>query len=89
MHVPLLDRTDAAYYAPLQGLQNAGARVYLGMIHAMETLEQRVALARAALPDFGLAAYCGFGRRPPEELAVILRDHVTAAQLADKGFRMA
>lgn len=86
MHIPLLDRTDAAYYAPLEDLSGISARLYLGMIHAMDTIENRVALARAVLPKFGLAAYCGFGRRSPDELATILRDHVFAAQLADKGF---
>ncbi|HEY8580784.1 MAG TPA: hypothetical protein VIL72_12915 [Beijerinckiaceae bacterium] len=89
MHVPLLDRVDEAYYAPLAQLGGTGARVYLGMIHAMDTLERRVALARAVLPDFGLAAYCGFGRRPPDELAAILRDHMAGARLLNGGARTA
>ena len=30
------------------------------------------------LADFGVAAYCGFGRRRPEELGEILDEHLRA-----------
>ena len=66
VHVPALDRTDDAFYAPLKRLDARGARVYLGAIHTMATLKQRLDVARKFLPDFGLAAYCGFGRTPAE-----------------------
>jgi hypothetical protein len=59
-----------------------GARVYLGAIHNMATLQARLDIARKFLPDFGLAAYCGFGRTPPAELPQILRDHLTALRIA-------
>lgn len=78
MHIPLLDRTDAAYYVPLAGLQPEGTRIYLGMIHNMGSFAQRLALARAALPQLGVAAYCGFGRRAPAELPAVLDEHATA-----------
>jgi hypothetical protein len=87
VHIPTLDRADDAFYAPLARLDAKGARVYLGAIHNMATLKQRLAIARKFLPDFGLAAYCGFGRTPPSELPRILQDHLTAldiAGLADK-----
>src|SRR5262245_59163780 len=58
IHIPTLDRSDDAFYAPLRRLDRKGARAYLGMIHSMATLERRVDAARKALPDFGLAAYC-------------------------------
>jgi hypothetical protein len=82
VHIPTLDRTDDKFYAPLRGLDAKGARVYLGAIHNMATLKERVAVARKFLPDFGLAAYCGFGRTPPSEMPRILQDHLAALALA-------
>lgn len=82
VHIPALDRSDEEFYAPLARLTPAGARVYLGLIHSMASFKQRLAVARKFLPAFGLAAYCGFGRIPPEELPQILEDHLTALKLA-------
>ena len=85
IHIPTLDRTDDAFYAPLAKLNAKNARVYLGAVHTMATLPQRVAAARKFLPDFGLAAYCGFGRTPPGEMPRILQDHLDAAKIAGAG----
>ena len=85
IHIPALDRTDEAFYAPLERVETGGARIYLGMIHSMETLAARVAVARKFVPDFGLAAYCGFGRTPPEQLPRILEDHLKALEIAGRG----
>jgi hypothetical protein len=82
VHIPTLDRTDDDFYAPLAGLDVGGARVYLGLIHSMGSFEKRLEIARRYLKDFGVAAYCGFGRTPPEELPKVLQDHVTALKLA-------
>ncbi len=82
IHIPLLDTTDEAFFAPLRELRPRSTRVYLGAIHNMERFEQRVAMARKYLPEFGLAAYCGFGRNPVSELPGILEDHLKAAQTA-------
>jgi hypothetical protein len=82
VHIPTLDRTDDKFFAPLKDLDVKGARVYLGLIHSMDTFKERVAIARKFLPDFGIAAYCGFGRHPPEELPQVLQDHVQALKLA-------
>src|SRR5262245_22259414 len=82
VHIPALDRSDDAFYAPLAGLKVGATRVYLGLIHSMASFKQRLAAARKFLPTFGLAAYCGFGRIPPEELPQILDDHLTALKLA-------
>ncbi|HEX4407832.1 MAG TPA: hypothetical protein VH206_03565 [Xanthobacteraceae bacterium] len=82
IHIPVLDRSDDAFYAPLAALQPQGARVYLGAIHNMARFKERLAVARKYLPDFGLGAYCGFGRQPPSELHNILADHLTAVKLA-------
>jgi hypothetical protein len=81
IHVPTLDRADDAFYAPLAGLQRGDARVYLGMIHSMSSFRERLAVARKFLPDFGLGAYCGFGRTPPEQLPQLLADHLQAVEL--------
>lgn len=81
VHIPVLDRDDDAFFAPLAALRVPGTRIYLGVIHHMEGFERRIAVARKFLPDFGVAAYCGFGRTPPEGLKEILHDHQRALQL--------
>ena len=82
VHIPTLDRVDEKFYAPLRQLDAGGARVYLGAIHTMATLRQRLDVARKFLPEFGLAAYCGFGRTPPGEMPRILQDHLAALEIA-------
>jgi hypothetical protein len=82
VHIPTLDRADDAFYAPLKRLDARGARVYLGAIHTMATLRDRLEVARKFLPDFGLAAYCGFGRTPAEKMPEILQDHLAALKIA-------
>ena len=82
IHLPVLDRSDDAFFAPLARLAPQGARVYLGAIHNMPRFKERIATARKYLPAFGLGAYCGFGRQPPSELRNILDDHLQAVELA-------
>ena len=82
IHLPILDRSDDAFFAPLKTLEPDGARVYLGMIHNMANFKARLQTARKYLPDFGLAAYCGFGRVPPSELPNVLAEHFEAMTLA-------
>jgi len=79
IHIPVLDRSDDAFFAPLSELAPQDARVYLGAIHNMARFPQRIATARKYLADFGLGAYCGFGRLPASELPGILGDHLHAA----------
>lgn len=78
IHLPVLDRADDAFFAPLKDLRPQGAKVYLGVIHNMERFAERVARARRVLPDFGLAAYCGFGRIPPADMPTVLNEHLAA-----------
>jgi len=80
MHIPVLDRSDDAFFAPLQNLRLAGAKVHLGMVHNMERFPQRLATARKHLADFGVGAYCGFGRLPPAELPRVLQEHLIAVR---------
>jgi len=82
VHIPTLDTAKESFYAPLARLDPKGARVYLGAIHNMATLKERVTAARKFVPDFGLAAYCGFGRTPPEQMPRILKDHLDALGVA-------
>jgi hypothetical protein len=82
IHLPVLDRSEDAFFAPLANLKPQGARVYLGAIHSMERFGERIATARKYLPEFGLGAYCGFGRLPRSELSAILTDHLKAVEIA-------
>ena len=82
IHLPLLDRDDDAFFAPLAGLAPRGPRVYLGAIHNMDGFKKRVAAARKFLPEFGVGAYCGLGRTPPSEVPRILAEHVQAMESA-------
>ena len=76
IHIPVLDRSDDGFFAPLENLNPQGARVYLGMIHNMGSFRSRLQTARKYLPEFGLGAYCGFGRLPVSELPQVLADHL-------------
>ncbi len=78
VHIPTLDTVDEAFYAPLAKLDVKGARAYIGMIHDMKSFDQRLALVRKFVPEFGLAAYCGFGRTPADKLDQVLADHLAA-----------
>ena len=78
IHIPVLDGADDAFLAPLKDLRPREARVYLGVIHHMGGFKERIAAARKFLPDFGLAAYCGFGRIAPGEMPVVLNEHLQA-----------
>jgi hypothetical protein len=89
MHIPILNRTDDAFYAPLQRLAPQGARIYLGMVHHMDSFAERLAVARRHLPDFGLAAYCGLGRTPPEGLEGVLDEHLQALKISGRGSQAA
>lgn len=82
IHIPVLDRADDAFFAPLNELKPQGARVYLGAIHNMGRFKERITAARKYLPAFGLGAYCGFGRIPTSQLPNILADHLKAVELA-------
>ena len=82
IHIPVLERTDDAFFVPLKDLKQKGARVYLGAIHHMDTFAQRIATARKYLPEFGVGAYCGFGRMPPSDIPKVLEEHQQAIKLA-------
>jgi hypothetical protein len=82
VHIPVLPGVTESFFAPLRQLKPRGARIYLGVIHHMDGFEERMALARKHLPEFGLAAYCGFGRIPAAELPAVLNEHLQAIKAA-------
>ncbi len=53
----------------------------------MDGFKERIALARKYLPEFGLAAYCGFGRIPPADMPAVLNEHLQAIKAAGRGSR--
>ncbi|HTW88808.1 MAG TPA: hypothetical protein VMD75_12470, partial [Candidatus Binataceae bacterium] len=84
VHLPTLDTIDPAYYAPLKDLKVNDTSVYLGSIHGMSDLKrfkQRLQISRQYLPQFGLAAPCGFGRHQPHEVPQLLKEHRTAVEI--------
>ena len=81
VNIPVLDRSDDAFFEPLQRLEPDGARVFLGAIHHADRLRERLEAARKFLPRFGLSAYCGFGRLSTEDLPGIIRDHEKAVEI--------
>jgi hypothetical protein len=83
IHLPVLDTIEDDFYAPLKNIQPQGARIYLGLIHNMQTFAERLEVARKYLADFGLGAYCGFGRMPAAALPGVLKDHLEAIQIAN------
>lgn len=82
MHIPALDTTEEAFYAPLRELEVGEARIYLGLVHSMESFAERYVAAAKVLPEFGLAAYCGMGRLEPDQMAACFQDHLRAVTIA-------
>ena len=82
IHIPVLDGVGESFFAPLKDLRPRDARVYLGLVHHMEGFEARLAAARKYLPEFGVAAYCGFGRLPPDQIPSVLDEHLEAIKAA-------
>jgi methionine synthase II (cobalamin-independent) len=85
IHMPgPANRFDDDFYRPLSDLKVPGARIYLGMIHDheldAEPLRRRIEVARRYIPEFGLGAPCGFGRRKREEIPRALEAHRVAAE---------
>ncbi|MSQ53303.1 MAG: hypothetical protein EXR28_15635 [Betaproteobacteria bacterium] len=83
MHIPILDQAGDKFVAPLANLKPRGARVYLGVLHNMAGFKARVDAARKYLSDFGVGAYCGFGRVPPAQMPAVLDEHLQAMKLLD------
>ena len=80
IHMPVpAGRNDAAYFAPLLELKlRRETKLFLGLVHDSDGVQgtrHRIAVAAKYASDFGIAAECGFGRRPPEAIPGLLRVH--------------
>ncbi|OGA31606.1 MAG: hypothetical protein A3G80_10200 [Betaproteobacteria bacterium RIFCSPLOWO2_12_FULL_62_13b] len=67
LHFPTVGSAEESFFAPLSQLNTGGARVYIGAIHHLhgaDGLRLQLEAARQFLPEFGIAAPCGFGRAP-------------------------
>jgi len=78
LHIPVLPDAREDFFKPLAGLKAGGARVYLGMVHNMRDYAERMRAARKYLQDFGVGAYCGFGREAPSAMDRVLQEHLQA-----------
>ena len=99
LHFPTAGPTDDGYFSPLRDLDAGNARIYVGAIHHLHGsggMRAQLDVVRSMLPEFGLAAPCGFGRTPErpgrlltEEgdeppldiLGTIIEDHRAAVDL--------
>lgn len=61
-HLPAMTDSGDEYFAPLARLDVGTAEVFLGLEcnDGLEAMEARIASARKALPEFGVAHYCGY-----------------------------
>lgn len=85
VHMPVpKERDDEAYFAPLADLRlTPGCELYLGLVHTTGGIagtRRRIAAAERVVRDFGIATECGFGRRPPDTIPDLFRQHVEAAE---------
>ncbi len=83
-HMPVpRSRSDDAYFAPLGGLRlRPETRLSLGLVHHTDGVAgtaKRLVTAERYADDFLIATECGFGRRPPETIAELLRIHAEVA----------
>jgi hypothetical protein len=72
VHMPVpRERSDDEFFRPLAELdrQRIG-EIYLGLVHYTDGVEgarRRISAAQKYLSEFGIAAECGFGRRPSHQ----------------------
>lgn len=84
IHMPVpRERSDAAYFAPLDALALPGeTELYLGLVHFTDGVEgtaARLAAASGHVGAFGIATECGFGRREPDTIPPLLGIHAVIA----------
>jgi hypothetical protein len=84
LHMPVpRNRDDDAYFAPLRDLRlQPGCEFYLGLVHqtgGAEGTHRRITAAQQVVTDFGVATECGLGRRPPDTIPDLVRQHAEVA----------
>jgi hypothetical protein len=72
VHMPVpRNRTDDAYFAPLQGLKIGDTTLYIGLVHYTDgvpgTLRRLETFKRHYAGPSGVTTECGIGRRPPDQ----------------------
>lgn len=79
IHLPVpIERDDAAFFAPLHGFEWGSTTPFLGLVHHEDGAAgalRRAAAASGAVPWFGVATECGFGRGPAERTVPLLELH--------------
>lgn len=84
IHLPVpKDRTDDSYFAPLRELVlPAETALYLGLISENDAAGDaaRIAAARRAVPAFGIATECGWGRKDPARVPGLIAAHKAALE---------
>ncbi len=89
VHMPVpQDRTDAAYFRPLQGLDLTGdTEIMLGLIHYDDEEGDcnRMDAALRFLPSFSVATECGWGRTDPNRVSGLLVSHRLAVDYLING----
>lgn len=80
VHMPVpRGRSDEAYFAPLEGLAlPAATRLVLGLVHYTDGVAGsriRMAAADRFVEAYDVATECGFGRRDPATIPLLLRMH--------------
>ena len=96
LHLPTVTSKGDDYLKPLGDLDHRGARVYMGLIHALHGdggMRAQMEAVKSEIPDFGIAAPCGFGRGPGKMsnqdgldtanayMDGLIADHIQAVQL--------
>ena len=89
VHMPApKDRTDRAYFLPLEGLRLPGeAELILGLIHHDDAAgdQARIDAARDFVGSFGVASECGWGRTDPARVTGLLESHRRAVEYINAG----
>ena len=85
VHMPVpRDRDDDAYFAPMADLKlPADTDLALGLLHIEDGVEgarRRINAASRYRRDFGVAAECGLGGRPKEQVTRIIELHSAVAR---------
>jgi hypothetical protein len=104
VHIPTLGTARDEFFEPLSRLRNDKTRVYLGLIHHLNgfNVREQILTARKYLPNFGVAAPCGFGRAPErpgrlltdeganapaDYIGCLIEDHVSAVEILQELIR--
>lgn len=76
VHIPVMPDASDAFFEPMRELSLGETKIYVGIAleDGVQAFDRRLAAVRRHLSNFGIASYCGWGRRQPAELPGILAD---------------